>query len=108
MTQLQQKMGASIFAAIAPALIMMLIGSLIWFCAEIVYYGQYLERVRVILALWVFGSVLVCRIAVTEGKERSVMFGLPLAAVVWIAMMRFVEVRGVLGPFEFLLHIIFI
>jgi hypothetical protein len=108
MTELQKKMGGWIVEAVSPALIMLLIGSLIFFLAEVVYSGEYLARLRLILGWWVFGSVLVCRIAVTENKERSVMFGLPLALVVLFGMVRFSNVSGVLAPFELIIHIGFI
>ena len=108
MSDFQKKMGGVIAEAIAPALIMILIGSLVFFLAEVFYHGQYLGRMRLILAWWVFGSVLVCRIAITEGRERSIAFGLALAFVVWIALNRFVEIQGALAPFKIFINAGFI
>ncbi|WP_010585486.1 DUF4129 domain-containing protein [Schlesneria paludicola] len=67
--------------AISPALIMSLIGSLAFFLLEISYSGRYRERMLWVLGWFVFGSVLIARIAIQEGRQHAALFGIGLAAV---------------------------
>lgn len=67
--------------AISPALIMLLVGSLAFFLLEISYSGQYRERMLWVLGWFVFGSVLIARIAIQEGREHAALFGIGLGAV---------------------------
>ena len=53
--------------AMNPALIMGLIGSLVYFLLEVLYAGRYPDRLQFALSAFVFASVLVSRIAI----ERS-------------------------------------
>ena len=46
--------------AISPALIMGLVASLVFFLINVVYVGEYVERMRWILFFFVFGAVLIC------------------------------------------------
>ncbi len=80
--------------AINPALIMVLIGSLVYFLLEMFYQGQYPERLHVCLSLFVFAAVLIGRISIEEGWERASMFALPLFVVIVLAMLRFVTYRN--------------
>ena len=77
--------------AISPALIMTLVGSLAFFLLEVSYRGQYRERLMWVLFCYVFGAVLVARIAIEEGKERANLFGLALAAATGFFAFRFVD-----------------
>lgn len=88
--------------AISPALIMTLIGSLIWFLLEVFYRGQFSGRLHWILSLFIMGAVLVGRISIEEGRERAALFAGPLAIVTLLAINRFVELRGV--PLAFVIN----
>ncbi len=57
--------------AINPALIMVLIGSLVYFLLEMFYQGQYPERLHFCLTMFVFAAVLICRISIEEGWEQA-------------------------------------
>ena len=107
-TEMQKAAGGIFIEAVAPALIMLLVGSLICFLAEVFYAGQYLGRLQVILGLYVFGSVLVCRISITEGFERALLTGIPLGLVVLIALLRFVTLDGPLAALRFPIFVFFI
>jgi hypothetical protein len=77
--------------AISPALIMAMVGALIFFIIEVLYGGEYSGRVRWTMFFFVFGSVLVARIAIEMGDTKASLYALLLGAAAFIAMLRFVE-----------------
>jgi hypothetical protein len=80
--------------AVSPALIMTLIGSLVFFLLEVAYRGEYGIRLNFIFALFVFAAVLVARIAIEEGRERAYLFAIPLGIVAFLALQKFVQFQG--------------
>ena len=89
MPRLDKTLADYIAIAISPALIMLMVGSLMWFLVAVFYQGSYDGRIYWILACYVFAIVLITRIAIEEGQERAAMFGVALAAAVGVATMRF-------------------
>lgn len=83
--------------AVSPALVMALVGSLVFFLIEVLYVGDYSARLNYVFALFVFATVLIARIAIEMGSERAAMFSLPLGLLMFIAMGRFVEHAGAFG-----------
>lgn len=79
---------------INPALIMVLIGSLVFFLIEVFYRGQYEGRLHFIFAMFIMGAVAVGRISMEEGSSYASMFGAPLAIVVFLAVNQFVQFSG--------------
>ena len=77
--------------AISPALIMALVGSLVFFLIEVLYVGQYQARLNYAFALFVFAAVLIARISIEMGSERAALFALPLGIVMFLFLLRFVE-----------------
>ena len=77
--------------AVSPALIMALVGSLVFFLIEVLYVGSYPFRLNYVFALFVFATVLIARIAIEMGSERAAMFSLPLGILTFLAMGRFVD-----------------
>jgi hypothetical protein len=91
--------------AINPALIMVLIGSLVYFLLEMFYQGQYPERLHFCLTMFVFAAVLICRISIEEGWERALPFGVILALAICAAMHRFVVYKDPrLAPIGWLIN----
>ena len=84
--------------AISPALIMVLVGSLVFFLAALFYQGGYPARLNIVLGLFVFGSVLIARISIEQGRTRAAPFALALGAAVAFALFRFVEYSGAIPP----------
>lgn len=80
--------------AINPALIIVLIGSLVYFLLEMFYQGQYPERLHFCLSLFILGAVLIARISMEEGREHAAPFGIALAVVISLAMHQFVSYKG--------------
>ncbi|WP_425614897.1 DUF4129 domain-containing protein [Anatilimnocola sp. NA78] len=86
---------------IAPFLIMLLVGSLVFYLVEVFYLGDYQARLLFVLAMFVMAIVCVARISMEEGAGYASLYGIPLAICVAVALGTFVEVRGplaVLGP----------
>src|SRR5579885_2427120 len=78
--------------AVTPALIMALVGSLVFFLLEVLYRGSYSGRMQWILFFFVFGSVLVGRISMRgDIGGRALAYGAVLAVLVWFGMQGFVE-----------------
>ena len=63
--------------AISPAMIIVLIDSLVLFLVEVFYRGGYDGRLEYVLTLFVIGAVLIGRISIEEGRERAVLFAAP-------------------------------
>lgn len=86
---------------IAPFLIMLLVGSLVFYLVEVFYLGDYPLRLLWVLGLFVMAIVCVARISMEEGAAYASMYAVPLAGAVGLALTVFVEVKGplaVLGP----------
>jgi hypothetical protein len=77
--------------AVSPALVMALIGSLVFFLIEVLYAGDYMFRLNYLFALFVFATVLIARIAIEIGSERAMMYSLPLGLVCFVALQRFIQ-----------------
>jgi hypothetical protein len=78
--------------AIAPALIMGLVGSLVFFLLEVLYQGDYQGRMRWILFFFIFGTVLVARISMMgDIAARAGLYGLVLGGLTWLALVLFVK-----------------
>jgi hypothetical protein len=80
-----------VVAALSPALVMGLVGSLVFFLAEVLYAGQYSLRLNWTLFFFVFGTVLIARIGVVLGGGVAAAYGVVLGAVVFAAFLWFVE-----------------
>src|SRR5262245_12011620 len=77
--------------AIAPALIVLLVGSLMWFLVEVFYQGEYKGRLLWIMAMFVIAIVGVARISIEEGMARASLFGWALAAAIGMALVKLVS-----------------
>jgi hypothetical protein len=80
--------------AINPAIIMVLIGSLVYFLLEMFYQGQYPARLHYCLTLFIIGAVLIGRISIEEGWERASIFAAAMAVAICLAMQKFVSYQG--------------
>ena len=90
--------------AICPALIMMLVGSLLFFLVEVFYQGQFELRTLWVLAMFVMGVVCLARLSMEEGYAYASMYAAPLGILVGIALSRFVQFGGPLAPISLLVN----
>jgi hypothetical protein len=90
LTKQQKTLADYLAIAIAPVLIMVLVGTLVFFLLGLVYSGEHEARLRWVLFWFVLASVLVSRISIEQGSEHAMLYGgaLALATALWI--LRFV------------------
>lgn len=84
--------------AVSPALIMLLVGSLVFFLLEVFYAGEYQARLNYVFGLFVFATVLVARISIEMGSERAAVYSVPLALATFVVLQRFVEHPSIFSP----------
>lgn len=65
---------------VGPILIMLMVGSLVFFLIEMFYRGPHALRLGWVLGLFTAASVLVSRISIEEGLDRASFFGFALSA----------------------------
>ncbi len=80
-----------VFTALSPALIMLMVGSLVFFLITVLPVGDYKERLLYTSFFFVFGAVLVARIAIQFDAGRASMYGLGLGIATFIAMASYVD-----------------
>jgi hypothetical protein len=80
--------------AISPALITMMVGSLVLFLIQVFYQGNFQGRLQYIFALFVMAAVLIARISIEAGRERAVLFAIPLGIVTLLAINKYVQFQG--------------
>lgn len=80
-----------VVTALSPALVMLMVGSLVFFLVEVLYAGQYSDRLLYTMFFFVFGSVLVARIAIEYDAARAAVYGFGLAVVTYLAIVAYVE-----------------
>ena len=99
-----------VVTALSPILIMGLVGSLVFFLAEVFYAGQYEHRLLYTLFFFVFGAVLANRVAVTVDRARAWMYGGILAVVTFIALRVWVQYpeNSTMAPFKDLINAVLI
>jgi hypothetical protein len=90
--------------AISPALIILMVNSLVQFLVQVFYRGNFQGRLDFVLTMFVVGAVLIGRISIEDGRERAMLFAAPLGLVTLLAIGRFVEFHGLLGPFSFFIN----
>jgi hypothetical protein len=93
-----------VLVGINPALIMVLIDSLVFYLLAIFYGGGYDARVMFIFAMFIMGAVAVCRISMEEGAGYAANFGFPLGLVTLFAINHFGQFSGLLAPFNLLIN----
>jgi len=77
--------------AVSPAMIMTLVGSLVFFLIEVLYQGQYPGRLHYVMSLFVFAAVLIGRIGIELGTSHARNYAVLLGLATLLAMGRFVQ-----------------
>src|SRR5262245_16828721 len=83
-----------VVTALSPVLVMLMVGSLVFFLVEVLYEGKYSGRLLYTLFFFVAGAVLVARIAIETDPTRAKLYGVLLGAVTYIALLTYVEYPG--------------
>ncbi len=90
--KLHKSLADYVVIAISPALIMLLVGSLVFFLLEVGYDGRYPGRLRWILFWFVLASVLIARIGIEQGRAYAAGYSLVLAVATAFVIMKYVDV----------------
>src|SRR3954468_3082658 len=78
-------------AAPSPVLVMLMVGSLVFFLVEVLYAGKYSDRLLWTLFFFVVGTVLIGRIMILHGANRALLYAAGMAAVTFLALQAFVD-----------------
>lgn len=102
--------GDVVVTALSPILIMGLVGSLVFFLAEVFYAGRYEGRLLYTLFFFVAGAVLVGRVAVVVDRARAWIYGAALALVTLVALRTWVEYPedSPMAPFKDLINMVLV
>jgi hypothetical protein len=77
--------------AVAPVLIMLLVGSLVFFLSDVGYAGKFPGVIRWVLFWFVFGSVMLARVSITQGVAHASFLGLGLALATIVVLATLVS-----------------
>src|SRR6478609_8542843 len=80
--------------ALSPVLVMLMVGSLVFFLVEVLYEGKYSGRLLYTLFFFVAGAVLIARIAIETDASRASLYGLFLGGATYLALLSYVEYPG--------------
>jgi hypothetical protein len=81
-----------VIGALSPALIMGLVGSLVFFLLEVLYVGAYSSQLQWGLFFFVFAAVLIARITMRRDlSSRAPLYGGILGLLVWLTLQQYVE-----------------
>ncbi len=77
--------------AVCPILIMLVVGTFVFFLIEIGYAGSHLAKLRWTLFWFVLAMVLVSRIAIEKGYDHAGIYGLGLAAATAFVLTQYID-----------------
>jgi hypothetical protein len=80
-----------LITALSPVLIMLMVGSFVFFLVEVLYEGEYTERLLYTLFFFVVAAVLIARISIEFGAGRAGLYALALGVVTWLALQAYVQ-----------------
>ena len=78
--------------ALCPLLIMALVGSVAFFLLELIYHGNWSDRLRWVLFWFVIAAVLISRISMEQGSAHARIYGILLALATGALMYRLIGV----------------
>ncbi len=74
--------------ALCPVLIMLLVGSLVFFLIQVFYDGQTAGGIRWVMFWFVMAIVLVARIGIEQSASHATIYGACLAVATWLYLMK--------------------
>lgn len=104
MARLQKTITDYVIIAVNPVLIMLLIGSLVFFLVEVFYQGGYQSRLNYVFALFVMAAVLIGRISIEKGREYSLIFAAALGGATLLVLGKFVRYQGPLAGMSLIVN----
>jgi hypothetical protein len=95
-------------AAIAPALIILMIGSLVAFLMTALYRGEFPMRLMWVLGLYTFASVLISRIAIEQSRAQSLVYAGLLGGATLLVAPRYFVIEGPLAAMSLPILVVFL
>ncbi len=95
--RLQKTLADYVAIAISPALIMVLVGSLVFFLLEVAYTGQFTGRFKWVLFWFVFAAVLIARISIEEGRDHAAKYTVAFWGAVVLVLFKFLQDGFLIG-----------
>ena len=89
--QSEKSLSGSLLEIVGPLLIMLMVGSVVWFLIEVFYRGPHIARLCWVFGLFTGAAVLVSRISIESSRERSFIFGVPLALAAIFVSLTLIE-----------------
>ena len=91
--------------AISPILVACMVGSLALFVSAVFHPSPFETRINFVIILYSIAIVGIARISIEEGKDKAVLYAIPLALVTFIAFSIFNPADGPLFYLAPLIHI---
>ena len=91
MTRESDPVADLVAVTVGPVLVMLMVGSLVFFLIEVLYAGNYPGRLLYTMFFFVLGAVLIARIAIREGRAYAGLYAAGLGGACFVAMMTYVE-----------------
>lgn len=88
-----------IAVVVSPVLVMLMVGSLVFFLIEVLYQGRYTGRMLYTMFFYVFACVLLARLSIQFGRARASIYMAALGAVTFLALMAYGSFDGPAKPF---------
>ena len=88
--------------AISPILVVCMVGSLALFLSAVFHPSPFESRINLVIIFYSVATVGIARISIEEGKDKAVLYAIPLALVTFIAFSIFSPASGplfYLAPF---------
>lgn len=73
---------------ISPVLVMLMVGSLVFFLTEVGYRGEYPGRMLYTMFFFVAGCVLIARLSIQESRSYAALYALGLGIATFLALVR--------------------
>jgi len=87
----EKSLTGSLLEIVGPLLIMLMVGSVVWFLIEVFYRGPHNARLCWVFGLFTAAAVLVSRISIESSRERSFVFAVPLAGAATFVSLALIE-----------------
>ncbi|MFO0013153.1 MAG: hypothetical protein ACK553_10440, partial [Planctomycetota bacterium] len=97
-----------VLAGLAPAFIILMIGSLVAFLMTALYQGEFPIRLMWVLGLYTFASVLISRIAIEQSRSQAFVYLLLLAGATLFVAPRHFVIEGSLASLSFPILVVFL
>ena len=94
----QRNLVEIILEIVAPALVMLTVGSFTFFLVTVFHDGDLMGRIIAILGFYTFATVLITRLTIQDDAPLVPFYSIVLGLLVLIGLQRFAAITGPLAP----------